>query len=259
MARKTTQGIDVNRLNQEVLDLGVRVKLYKSAICPNMKSLESMDHNVNCEVCNNNMIDFDPKLTIAMFQQQDYQEMFKVQGTFHVDEVIATFISGETLQLYTRVELLDFPEDFIELIQRQEFATTDTDLLKYKACKIVGCFVVRSGALKRFHEGADFILDKNGSIKWLSSNRPNDKEIYSLYYKYLPVYRAIKAVHRDRFSQYNNRPDKIAAPKKQIDGKTYVKLPETWVLKRDYLLERRDGGTPTGSKLPKNEYFDPNE
>lgn len=259
MARKTSQGIDVDRLDQEIRDLGVRVKLYKSAICPNMSSLESLDHDVNCTVCNNNMIDFDPKETVAIFQQQDFQEMFKVQGTFHVDEVIVTFLSGETLQLYTRVELLDFPEDFIELVQRQDFATTDTDVLKYKACKILGCFVVRAGVLKRFHAGADFVLDQNGSIKWISSNRPDDREIYSIYYKYLPVYRAVKAVHRDRFSQFNNRPDKIAAPKKKVGEATYVKLPETWVLKRDYLIERREGGTPTGAKLTKNEFYDPNE
>ena len=256
MAKKTTQGIDVDRLNQEVLDLGVRVKIYKSTPCPNMKSLESFDHDVNCDLCNNFMVDFDPVNSIALFQQQDFKESFKVLGTYHIDEVLVTFLSGVTLQMHTKIELLDFEEDFFELMQRNEFATTDTDILKYKACQVVGVFAKRSGALVRFHEGADFELDQNGNIKWVGTNRPTDKEIYSIYYRYKPVYRAVKAVHRERFSQFNNRPDGIQAPKKQVgDGNTYVKLPETWVLKRDYLIERRD---QDGNPIPPNPLFDPN-
>lgn len=251
-----TNGIDVDRLDALIKDLGVRVKLYKSTVCPNMQSLESLDHNLNCTACKNNMIDFAPMETIAMFQQQDFHEAFKVQGTFHIDEVLVTFLSGQTLQTYTRVELLDFKEDFFELVQRQDFADSAVDVLKYKACEVLGVFVVRSNIRIEFHYGADFSIDVNGSIKWLSTNRPLDREIYSIYYRYHPVYRAIKAVHRDRFSQYNLRPDSIEAPKKTVGDKTYVKLPETWILKRDYLLERtKADGTP----LPPNEFYDPNE
>lgn len=256
MAKKTTQGIDVDRLDQLIKDLGVRVRLYKSTVCPNLKSLESLDHNVNCSVCDNNMVDFDPICTTAMFQQQDFHEMFKIQGTFDVNEVLVSFLSGQTLQLYSRVEVLDFKEDFFQLVQRQEFATTDTDILKYKACEVLGIFVIRSNVLTRFHQGADFELDVNGSIKWLGANRPNDKEIYSIYYKFHPVYRALKAVHRDRFSQYNTRISQIQAPKVTKDGVTYVKMPETWVLKRDYLIKRKD---MDGNLLSLNKFFDPNE
>ncbi len=256
MARRLTSGIDVDRLDELIRDLGVRVKLYKSTVCPNVQSLESLDHDLNCTVCRNNMIDFDPLFTTALFQQQDFHEMFKVQGTFHVDEVLVSFLSGETLQRYTRVDLLDFKEDFFELVQRQEFATTDTDLLKYAACEVLGLFVIRSDARVEFHQGADFTVDINGSIKWITTNRPIDKEIYSIYYRYHPIYRAIKAVHRDRFSQRNVRVDKIKAPKQTIDNNTYVKLPETWVLKRDYLIKRVD---KNGNIIFPNELFDPNE
>lgn len=254
MARRLTNGIQVDRLDQEIDDLGVRVCVYKSSLCPNMSSLESLDHNINCTVCNNNMIDFKPVKTIALFQQQDLKEQFTVQGTFHIDEIIVSFKSGISLHHYSRVDLLDFDEDFFQLVQRQE--GSNIDRLKYSACKIVGLFTVdQINGRTDYHFGADFILDVNGDIKWTGARKPADKAIYSIYYKYHPIFRAVKAIHRDRYSQYNLRPQGIKAPKKTIDGRTYVKLPETWILKRDYLVERRDIAK---NLLSKNEFYDPN-
>ena len=252
MARRLTPGIEVDRLDQEIKDLGIRVKLYKSSLVPDMTSLESIDQDLNENVSNNNMIDFDPEITTALFQQQDLANMFKVQGTFNVDEVFATFLSGKTLAPFARIEILDFEEDFFELIQRQP--GRDFDVLKYKACEILGVFTSTTNTLTRYHKGVDFNLDVNGNINWIGTHRPSDDQIYTIYYRYNPVYRAVKAVHRERFSQFNLRVDNIEAPKKTIDGRTYVKLPETWILQRDYLLERRDNQ----GNLLVNEYSDPN-
>jgi hypothetical protein len=251
---KLSNGISPDRLDQLIKDLGVRVRVFRSTICPNITSLETLDHDINCTVCNNSMIDFCPQETIALFQQQDLTQQFKVQGTFHLDEIMVTFLAGQTLQHYTRVELLDFAEDFYELVQRQE--GTLIDRLKYPACCVSGVFTVESGVKVQYHFGTDFEISVNGDIKWISPHLPADRKIYSVYYKHRPVFRAIKAVHRDRYSQYNLRPEEIAAPHTTIDGKTYVKLQETWILKRDYLLERRD---QSGNKLSENTYYNPNE
>lgn len=215
-----------------------------------------MDHDINCPICNNSMIDFCPQETIAMFQQQSLTEQYKTQGTFQMDEATVSFLSGITLATLSRVELLDFKEDFFELIQRQDFLSTNTDRLKYKACEVLGLFVIRAGVKIEFYSGADFEVDLNGDIKWISTNRPNDREIYSIYYRHHPVFRAVKALHRDRYSQFNLRPDEIVAPKQTVGENTYVKLPEAWILKRDYLIERRD---MNDTLLAANKYYDPNE
>lgn len=253
MARRTTNGIDVTRLNQEILDLGVRVKVYKSTLCPNMKSLESHDHNINCKLCSNQMIDFCPTETIAIFQQQVLTEQFKVSGTFHVDEVMVSFLAGVTLFTYARVDLLDFQEDFTELVQRQ--VGTNVDTLKYKACEVLGLFSEVSGARVQYHFGTDFDLDENGSVKWKSLHKPADKKVYTVYYRYHPIYRAVKAVHRDRYSQFNIRADKIDTPKTVVNGRTYIKLPETWILIRQNLIDRKD---QQGQPIQTNDFYDPN-
>lgn len=253
MPRKSN-GIDVDALDQEILDLGVRVRLYKSTVCPNMKSLESMDHDINCQACDNNMIDFCPKETVMLIQQQDFKQLFATQGTFSIDEVMATFLSENTLQHYAKVEILDFKEDFFEAVQRQE--DTDTDTLKYPACEILAIFTVEAGVKVRYHAGADFDVDQNGNVKWTGTHVPADRKIYSIYYRYHPAFRAVKAVHRTRFSQYNVRPSDIKAPKKTVGDRTYVSLPECWILKRDYLVDRKDAD---GNPIPANAHYDPNE
>ena len=252
--KRLTEGLDPTRLDQLVKDLGIRVRLFKSTVCPNMKSIESLDHDINCQICNHNMIDFDCKETVALFQQQSLQQPFMTQGTFSIDEVQATFLSSETLQHYARIELIDFAEDFFELIERQSSGATDR--LKYPACSVLAVFVVRAGVKKRFYEGADFKIDVNGDIEWTNSlNKPAAPEIYSVYYKFHPVFRAVKAIHRDRYTQFNNRPQNIEGPKVTIEDRTYVKLSETWILKRDYLIERRG---QDGALLPPDTFHDPN-
>lgn len=247
--KRLSNGIDVNRLDRLILDLGVRIKLYKSALVPSMNSLESMDQDLNDPVSENNMIDFDCIETIALFQQQTLTEQFKIQGTFDIDEILVTFLSGQTLAPFAKIELLDFNENFYELVVRQE--GTNTDYLKYAACTVDGVFTYdrATKTLTRYHLGTDFELDQDGNVKWIGTHKPEDRKVYSIYYKFRPVYRAIKAVHRDRFSQFNDKKNPIAAPNKTVDGNTYVKLPETWVVKRDYLLDRRK----------KNTHYDPNE
>ncbi len=247
MAKKVTQGINVDRLDQLIKDLGVRVRLYKSTLAPNMKSLESMDQDLNDRASNNNMVDFDCIETVVLFQQHQLAEQFNLQGTFHVNEVMVSFLSGLTIAPMAKIELLDFEESFYELIQRQE--GKNIDILKYNACAIDAVFTY-DRTLKeyeRYLSGTDFIQE-NGNIKWISSHKPADRQVYSVYYKYHPVYRCAKAVHRDRFSQYNVRPSEIKAPHKTVNGATYVKMPETWIVQRDYLI-----------KYEKNELYDPNE
>lgn len=251
--RRLTQGIDVDRLDRLVKDLGVRIKLFKSTIVPDVKSLESMDQDLNNTVGDNNFLDFDCFETIALFQQQNLMKQFDIQGTFHIDEVLVTFLSGQTLAPGAKIELLDFEEDFYELVQRQ--TGQDFDVLKYSACNILAVFTVANNVITRYHKGADFTIDPNGNIQWIGTHRPADTVVYSIYYKYHPVYRALKAVHRDRFSQFNTRTSGIKAPKQQPgDGNTYVKMPETWVIKRDYLIRRRD----LSGAVIENTYFDPN-
>ena len=248
-----TQGIDVTRLDQLVLDLGVRVCVYKSTLCPNLTSLESDDHDINCTVCSKRMVDFAPVSTMALFQQQQLNEFFKVQGTHHQDEIMVTFLSGMSISPMARIDLVDFQQDFFELVQRRE--NSDTDILKYQAKCVTGVFTVSNNVKEEFHFGTDFSIDPNGCIQWDSNHRPDDRQIYTIHYSHTPTYRATKAIHRDRYSQMNQRNQNVDH-KIVADGRTFIKLPETWVISRISLPDRYDH---MGNKIGQNPYYDPNE
>lgn len=251
--RPVIPGQDVNRLDLVIQDLGVRVCIYKSTLCPNMKSLESDDHDLNCTICDHRMIDFDPIPSYALFQQQQMMEQFKLTGTFNIDEVMVTFLTGITIQSMARIDLVDFPEDFYELIQRQE--GTDKDKLKYPATCVTALFTVSSNTKTRYFPDSDFIIDMNGNIEWTGAHRPDAREVYSIYYRHIPVYRAIKAIHRDRYTQLNVN-NKLVTSKVEADGRTFIKMPETWVLMRSNLQEKQD---VNGVREFPNTYYDPNE
>lgn len=264
MAKRLTDGINVEKLNQEIKDLGVRIRVWRATLCPNgIKSLESLDHNINCTVCNNSMIDFGCFESTGMIQQQDLVEQFKVTGTFSMDEVLMTFLSEVTLHMFAKIQILDFTEDFFEMIVRQDTVTVptpqpQTDRLKYPACEVLGLFTVTNNVREEYHQGVDFKIDQNGDIQWIGAHKPADRQVYSIYYKHHPVFRAVRALHRSRWSQFNNRPDSMdkSIPRKTVGDRTYVKLPDTWILKRDYLIERRD---IQNALLPDNKDYDPNE
>ena len=257
MPKRLTDGINVEKLNQEIKDLGVRIRVWRSTLCPNgIKSLESLDHDVNCTLCNNNMIDFGCFESVGMIQQQDLVEQFKLTGTFSIDEALMSFLSHVTLHMFARIEILDFTEDFFELVQHQEAPAT-YDKLKYAACEVLGLFTAVNSVRTDYHEGVDFKIDMNGNVQWIGAHKPADRQIYSIYYKHRPVFRTVRAMHRNRWSQYNTRPDSMdpAIPRKTVGDRTYVKLPDSWILKRDYLIERRD---IQQALLSDNKNYDPN-
>jgi len=260
MAKRLTDGINVEKLNQEVKDLGVRIRVWRSTVCPNLKSIESMDHDVNCTVCNNNMIDFGCFESVGLIQQQDLVEQFKVTGQFSMDESTMTFLSDVTLHVFAKIQILDFTEDFWELVQRQDtpMAGPATDRLKYAACDVLGCFTVVNDVKTEYYKDVDFKIDQNGDIQWVGAHKPADRQVYSIYYKHHPVFRAVRAMHRNRWSQWNIRSGQLdpSIPKKTVGDRTYVKLPDSWIIKRDYLIERRD---LQQALLSDNKFYDPNE
>ncbi|HMV01705.1 MAG TPA: hypothetical protein PLJ37_01135 [Chitinophagales bacterium] len=205
---------------------GARVKVYKTTLCPNVKKIDTVEHEIDCNLCHNNLfIDRDPLDGWSYFQSQKLERMFNVDGTFDDQMVMASFVRGIYLQYFAKVELLDFTTTFYELIQRQN---GDVDRLKYSAFT-VGLLIDKNGVEYKF--GQDFTLTSpTRDIKWIG-NRPSQGVIYSVYYEYLLTFRALKALHVNRFSQFGLPGAATVTP---------VEHAQQWILKRDYLITKED-------------------
>jgi hypothetical protein len=203
---------------------GVRVKVYRTSYCPNVKSIDGAEHEVDCALCHGSgFLDRYCLETWALLQNQDSNRSIFPEGNYDGNTVMATFMQGVELQYFTLVELLDFSEAFFERIKRQE---GPLDVLRYPGVR-VNMVVDKAG--KEYFEGSDFNLDANGNILWSANKGPTRGMIYTINYETKIRFRAIRAVHSNRFVQVAEA------------GQTkLVKMNECWMLQKEYLVVRKD-------------------
>lgn len=204
---------------------GVKVKVFRSSYCPNVKSISGAEHEVDCKLCYGaGFIDKYCLPTQAFIQNQELEKAVQPEGLYDGNTVAATFLQGVELQYFTLIELQDFTEVFFERIKRQ---SGNVDVLRYSGTK-VNMLSDKQGL--DYYEGSDFKLDPNGNILWCDDGRRPDKGmIYTINYDTQIRFRAIRAMHNNRFAQVSK------------DGITqFVKMNEQWMLQKVYLVERKD-------------------
>ena len=220
---------------------GVRVKVYRSMLCPNVKSIDGGEHEIDCPICHGNgFADLRPICTVAFIQTQDLTKVHNAEGYWDGNTVAATFLPGIELQYFTLVELPDFTDIFYERIKRQQ---GPIDNLKYKALCVN---VVLDSDGKEYFAGNDFDIDVNGSIRWKVDRGPLPGTIYSIHYEMTVQFRAIKAMHVNRFLQVSARSTDVEM----------TKQPEQWMLQKEFFVKRKDA---QGNELNANLIRDPDE
>jgi len=119
----------------------------------------------------------------------------------------------------------------------------DVDRLKFKAHS-VDKIIDDTGIF--YEEDADFIVDRNGDIEWLTTgSKPIDKAIYSILYNTLVSFRAIRAIHSNRFGTLKEKRAELEV----------AEYPQQWILKKLYLFRKED--SESGQKLEPNKIFPP--
>jgi hypothetical protein len=240
--KKGGVSFDPAKFDTLIQQQGVRVKIFRSAFCPNVKDISSQQHNIDCQICKGHgFIDLYPKQALAVLQNQDFSKIHNPEGFVDGNTVSATFERGIELQYYTLVELCDFTDIFFDLIKRQR---GNVDVLRYKACNVN--FLMDSTG-KQYLKDSDYSIDENGSIKWVPAKAPPVDTIYTIHYEIPLRYRAIRAMHTNRYVQDGRKSDSV----------TMVKMSEQWSLVRDYLVDRTDkNGVPLKPNVIKNESDD---
>jgi hypothetical protein len=205
---------------------GTRVRVFRTTFCPNVKSIDGAEHNIDCSLCRDGWLDVRPIETIAVIQNQSFEKLIFSEGLFDGNSVAGTFDFGIELQYFTLVELVDFQEIFYQRVKRQKGAV---DVLKYRA-HVVNVLIDQNGI--EYFPDAHFTLDINGSIRWNPNQGPQEGVIYTIHYEGSMQFRAVRAMHVNRFTQ-------VFVPE---NGGVieHIKLPEQWLLMKEFLVKRRD-------------------
>jgi hypothetical protein len=231
------QSLNPDELDRVVKQHGVPVRIYRSMYCPNVKAVDSADHQVDCKLCNGSgIIDIKPLESTAYFHSNSFNPKVGPEGNHDGNVLMATFLRGIEIQYFTLVEL-DIPDVFYQRIKRQ---LANIDMLKYPALQ-VNAIIDSNG--KEYYEGNDFSLDPTGNISWISGRGPMLNTIYSVHYHARVQFRATKAIHKNRFISVKTKSNQIQV----------VKVNEAWEMTREFHPRLRD---LNGNILPKNDIED---
>ncbi len=234
---KKETGIDnTGRVDLRVADFdkllnqkGCNVKVYRSFYCPNVKSVDGAEHDIDCQLCNGSgYIDVDPIKVKSYFQTQELERIEGAAGYHDGNTVLATFPIGVELQYFARIDLCDFTDIYYQRILRA--TGSNVDILKYKACRVNAVVEKNTGA--RYYQDSDFTINPNGDILWGATRKPADGVIYSIHYECHQIYRAVKAMHVNRFTQW------------RTTGEVeHIKMNEQWMISKEFLLRKKDINT----------------
>lgn len=162
--------LDPAKFDLLIQQKGVVAKIYRTLYCPNVKSVDGAEHEIDCELCNGSgFIDVDPICCYVFIQHQELHELPNIEGFVDGNTVLISFPIGVEVQYFTRIELHDFKDIFPQRVMRKPGSLID--VLKFPAC-IVNVLLDKNNV--RYYQDQDFALDNNGNIKWLN---PGDQQL----------------------------------------------------------------------------------
>jgi len=230
---------------------GLRWKLQKAAYCPNVTNAETMQHDSNCNVCENGMIYFGNVEIHGIMQAQKLERLYEINGSWDIGEAIVTFSAytdGENgepgkgkpidLQMFDRLTCCDYEFRWPELI---EHSPTGIDRLRYPALS-VEYLAGKTG--KQYFVDQDFFINHDGHIQWKTNKQPtydmlNKRgEVFTIVYTARPVFLVVQLMHELRATK---------ALHIQTGQFAAVRLPQQVLVRRDYLFQHKADkkGMPT--------------
>jgi len=218
--------MDIPRLDRFINQQGVFVNVYLTTYCPNVKSIDGAEHEVDCDMCNGSgFLDKRPIKVRAVIQSQNLDTRHAAEGLADGNTVSITFPRGVEMQYFNLIELCDFNEIYLQRVAR---SSGSKDVLKY-AARRVNLLADQNGI--EYFEGKDFKLDDSGNIIWKTGKGPSPETIYSIHYEARIQFRAIRAMHSNRFLQVK------AEGSNEV---LHVKAPEQWLCTKEFLVRRLD-------------------
>lgn len=201
--KQTIVNFDIDKFNQLLEDQGVRLRHWKTAVCPNTKDLHLESHDINCTLCDNQVIHYDSEDFTGIFTTAGLEKIFKVEGKWLAGSALLTAPSEIRFDYFDAIDVLDGESIHSQLIKRGD---SHTDKARYR---VVDVLHLSDGDGEVYHVDTDFKLT-DGRIEWISDNRPSIDQIYTISYQYVTRYRVVDFLHFTRdFLLSKKRKDKI--------------------------------------------------
>lgn len=204
----------------KLLDVqGIDLCLKKVSICPNRTSIHQESHNINCDMCDSGYIYYEDVEFQGVLQTSGLEKLFKDAGTWPTGTAMLTAPSNIRFDYFDKLEVPDAKGRFNQLIQRD--SNSNIDKAHFKINEIYN--LVDSNN-KKYGLEADYTVNNQGCIEWISDNRPENGQIYTISYEYTPKFVVLDHLHFVR----------------DIKDKTHKNMPQKVLVRIDYLTEFND-------------------
>jgi len=215
-------------------DQGIFVRITPSVLCPNRTEIEDTNHNLNCTLCDNQVIDLTDECyeEWAFIQGVKFDKQFEVQGVFDPKDALMSIKSNVRLWYWYKIEVLDFSSVFNQVMKR---GITDIDKTRYELARVgeTPMYLIDKLGTKYIRNEDYKIGADNHSIQWIG-NTPAAGDLFSFSYPILPTFRVLELMHENRY-YYNSE---------RLKEKDPVHLPQQAHIRWDYFAKGSGTGLP---------------
>jgi len=177
---------------------GYDVTWEKATFCPFLKGTDPKAHDLNCTQCHNGFMYYGLVPTRMHLAPLNVQQQFFAYGRFDSGKAQITAYPEFKMSFFDRITLTKARARHSDRVMRQRGTNRDRpkfnpisvdDLRWATGDKTIGIAV----------QNTDFTLDAvTGEIVWLTNNRPNADQLYSIVYYFHPQYIVLDVPHHIR-------------------------------------------------------------
>jgi hypothetical protein len=228
------KGLSFDQLLQQ---RGVRFIHKKAIPCPNVLSTDTASHDPDCAFCSNSgIIYYDTKEIWGIFQGNALEKTFEAHGIWEEGNAVVTFPStyiDGTQADFNTYDYLILPDFEARMWEQKEYEPTPNmaQKLRYPVAKVEFAISIVNNVEKKYVQGVDFNVDKDGNIAWVFGHEPginprNGRGIVVTWsYFAHPVYLVVQSLRELRITQ------------ELVNGQKQARrLPQQVLVKRDFMI-----------------------
>lgn len=201
----------------DLIDFFYKFIWWKAIRCPNSRSLkDSSKHDPNCTLCDNGFLYIEPTEIQGFITGLTRKEYYGTEGMWHIGTGAVTVPCEYKLDYWDKLIVIgsdtcpnqEVTRRYSQLVKR---GSGDSDQLKYRAVNMVAARKTIQGTpdtAVEYTVETDFRVNPtDGSVQWVSLNKPAEDDIYSVMYTHNPVYIVQEVLHvfRDRINIFKRQ------------------------------------------------------
>ena len=170
----------------------------KAVHCPFRRGPNPRDHDINCPSCDGSgFVYYDAVPTRMLFQSIKLSENYYAYGRHDSGTSMVTALPGHHVSFWDRLTLVEAETRFTELVYRDPNVLSDR--LKFNPTRVD--HVIWADRAGKSQVLTNFEVSTDLGLVWLGTQRPDDRDYYSVSYFHRPEYKVIDLVHQIRQAQ----------------------------------------------------------